>query len=65
MQTARTVALVLTVAVLVAWIGTGHLPAWLVVAAALAAVVFGTRARIRQTRLERSVARRVWARFND
>lgn len=61
MLTSRTVALVVAVVALVAWIGTETAPAWLVVVAALAAVVFGTQARIRQSRLELRFARKLWA----
>lgn len=65
MRYGRTVALVVAVTALVAWVGTETAPAWLVVAAALAAIVFGTQARLRQNRLEKRFARKVWASFRS
>lgn len=63
MFTSRNAVLVLAVAALIVWVDGHRPPAWLVIVAAVAALGFGTQARIRQNRLERRFARRIWSSF--
>ncbi len=62
MLPSRSVLLGVAVAAL---LGTQAVPVWLVIVATLAAVVLGTQARMRQSRIELRCARKLWASFRS
>jgi len=56
----RTLAWIVIVAVLLLALTGPHVPAWLVSLSVAAALVLGTSAGLKQKRMERDFARRLW-----